>query len=35
MGTINRFEDLEIRKLSRQLYHEIYEIIESTNLKQF
>ncbi|WP_343659289.1 four helix bundle protein [Chryseobacterium sp.] len=33
MGTINRFEDLEIWKLSRQLCHEIYEIIESTNLK--
>lgn len=33
MGTINRFEDLEIWKLSRQLCHEIYSSIESTNLK--
>lgn len=33
MGTINRFEDLEIGKLSRQLCNEIYSIIESTNLK--
>lgn len=33
MGTINRFEDLEIWKLSRQLCNEIYNIIESTNLK--
>ncbi|BFO64292.1 hypothetical protein KCF3NO3_02750 [Chryseobacterium sp. KCF3-3] len=33
MGTINRFEDLEIWKLSRQLCDEIYSIIESTNLK--
>ncbi|MDR4892887.1 MULTISPECIES: four helix bundle protein [unclassified Chryseobacterium] len=33
MGTVNKFEDLEIWKLSRQLCHEIYDIIESTNLK--
>ena len=33
MGTINRFEDLEIWKLSRQLCNEIYNLIESTNLK--
>ncbi|QRA41719.1 four helix bundle protein [Chryseobacterium cucumeris] len=33
MGNIKRFEDLEIWKLSRQLCHEIYSIIESTNLK--
>ncbi|MDR3022400.1 four helix bundle protein [Chryseobacterium sp.] len=33
MGTINRFEDLEIWKLSRELCNEVYHIIESTNLK--
>ncbi|WP_395974569.1 four helix bundle protein [Chryseobacterium cucumeris] len=33
MGNIKRFEDLEIWKLSRQLCHEIYSIIESTSLK--
>lgn len=33
MGTINRFEDLEIWKLSRHLCNEIYDIIASTNLK--
>lgn len=33
MGNIKRFEDLEIWKLSRQLCHEMYSIIESTNLK--
>ncbi len=33
MGTVNKFEDLEIWKLSRQLCNEIYSIIESTNLK--
>ncbi len=33
MGTVNRFEDLEIWKLSRELCKDIYEIIESTNLK--
>lgn len=33
MATVNRFEDLEIGKLSRELCKEIYGIIESTNLK--
>ncbi|WP_426483198.1 four helix bundle protein [Chryseobacterium sp. R2ACT005] len=33
MGTINRFEDLEIWKLSRELSNEVFHIIESTNLK--
>lgn len=33
MSSIKRFEDLEIWKLSRILCNEIYEIIESTNLK--
>lgn len=33
MATVNRFEDLEIWKLSRELCKDIYEIIESTTLK--
>lgn len=33
MGTITRFEDLEIWKLSRELCNEVYHIIESTQLK--
>jgi four helix bundle protein len=33
MATANRFEDLEMWKLSRELCKDIYEIIESTNLK--
>lgn len=33
MATVNRFEDLEIWKLARELCKDIYEIIESTNLK--
>lgn len=33
MATVNRFEDLEIWKLSSELCKDIYEIIESTNLK--
>ena len=33
MATVNRFEDLEIWKLSRELCKDIYEIIEPTNLK--
>ncbi len=33
MATINRFEDLKIWKLSRELCNEVYHIIESTNLK--
>ena len=33
MATINKFEDLEIWKLSRILYADLFEIIETTNLK--
>ncbi len=33
MATINRFEDLEIWQLARELCKEIYYIIEFTNLK--
>ncbi|WP_294333380.1 four helix bundle protein [uncultured Chryseobacterium sp.] len=33
MATINKFEDLEIWQLSRELCREIYRIIEHTNLK--
>ncbi len=33
MATIQKFEDLEIWQLSRQLCNDIYTIIESTNLK--
>lgn len=33
MGTIRRFEDLEIWNLSRELCKDIYHIIESTPLK--
>ena len=33
MGTVNRFEDLEIWQLSRILCNDIYEVIEGTNLK--
>lgn len=33
MGTIRRFEDLEIWQLSRELCKEIYHIIQSTDLK--
>ncbi|WP_185289154.1 four helix bundle protein [Chryseobacterium lactis] len=33
MGTIRRFEDLEIWRQSRELYNEVYHIIESTQLK--
>lgn len=33
MGTIKRFEDLEIWKLSRELCKEVYHIVESTHLK--
>jgi hypothetical protein len=33
MGTIRRFEDLEIWRQSRELCNEVYHIIESTQLK--
>ncbi|AZB10521.1 four helix bundle protein [Chryseobacterium sp. G0162] len=33
MGTIKRFEDLEIWKLSRELCKEVYHIVESIHLK--
>ncbi|MBD3905714.1 four helix bundle protein [Chryseobacterium sp. Ch-15] len=33
MATVNKFEDLEIWKLSRILCNEVFEIIETTNLK--
>ena len=33
MASINRFEDLDIWKLSRILCQDIFEIIENTNLK--
>ncbi|MCD1118346.1 four helix bundle protein [Chryseobacterium turcicum] len=33
MATVNKFEDLEIWKLSRILCTDIFEIIETTNLK--
>lgn len=33
MATINRFEDLDIWKLSRILCNDIFEVIETTNLK--
>ncbi|WP_294199097.1 four helix bundle protein [uncultured Chryseobacterium sp.] len=33
MATINKFEDLEIWQLARELCREIYRIIEHTNLK--
>lgn len=33
MATINKFEDLEIWQLARGLCREIYNMIESTNLK--
>ena len=33
MATINRFEDLDIWKLSRILCQDVFEIIENTNLK--
>ncbi|WP_346429903.1 four helix bundle protein [Chryseobacterium indologenes] len=33
MGIIKRFEDLEIWKLSRELFKEIYHIIESIHFK--
>jgi len=33
MAIINRFEDLDISKLSRILCQDIFEIIENTNLK--